>query len=61
MYLTAAVLWSAETPLTPAGEAVRNLLQSFIDEQFLVPLPAGAERIAAAVSAAVGDSAIISA
>jgi LysR family transcriptional regulator, nitrogen assimilation regulatory protein len=58
MYLTAAVLWSAETPLTPAGEAVRNLLQSFIDEQFLVPLPAGAERIAAAVSAAVGDSAI---
>jgi LysR family transcriptional regulator, nitrogen assimilation regulatory protein len=41
--ITASVLWPAGGALTPATTAVRDLLVRFIEEQYLNPLPAGAE------------------
>jgi LysR family nitrogen assimilation transcriptional regulator len=44
--LTTSVLWLAEEALTPATEAVRDLLIAFVEKQCLATLPAGAEPLA---------------
>ena len=43
IYLTCSIVYSADLPLTTAGEAVRNLLASFVEEQLRATDMPGAE------------------
>jgi hypothetical protein len=51
--------WLAGEPLTPAASAVRDLLIEFVEQQYLVSLPLGAQRIAASAPKATGDGSLL--
>src|SRR5262249_6784736 len=46
IYLTCSIVYSADLPLTVAGEAVRDRLVDFIERRLSEPGMPGAERIA---------------
>jgi LysR family nitrogen assimilation transcriptional regulator len=54
--VTASVLWLPDETLTPATEAVRDLLIAFVEKQCLAAVPPGAERVALPSPTACADS-----